>query len=45
MGAVGWYILGFAFAYGEDDSGGFIGSKNFVGSELDGNDEESAYYL
>jgi Amt family ammonium transporter len=45
MGAVGWYLLGYGFAYGKDESDGFIGEENFAGSELDGDDEEATYYL
>lgn len=30
----GWWIFGFAFAYGNDNGKGFIGSKYFAGHEL-----------
>lgn len=42
IGAIGWFLFGYGFAYGED-AGGFIGGKNFAGSDLEG--EENAYYL
>jgi len=45
IGAVGWYFLGFGFAYGGEDANGFIGDENFAQSDLDSQAEEDAYYL
>ena len=45
IGAVGWYLLGYGFAYGNEDANGFIGDENFAQNDLDGQDEEDAYYL
>ena len=44
IGAIGWFLLGYGFAYGDDDSGGFIGSKYFAGSDLEG-EEKNSHYL
>lgn len=45
IGAVGWYLLGYSFAYGNEDANEFIGDENFAGTDLDGQAEEDAYYL
>ncbi len=38
IGAIGWYIFGYGFAFGEDRSS-FIGTSKFFGSTLEADNE------
>ena len=42
IGVIGWYFLGYGFAFGKD-AGGFIGYTKFVGTDIEGDINE--YYM
>ena len=43
IGAIGWYLVGYGFAFGEDSSG-FVGTSKFAGTSISPEDK-SGYYL
>ena len=42
IGAIGWYALGYGFAFG-DDAGSFIGTSKFFGTSIEG--DRSEYFM